>query len=243
MRPPIALLASSLVGLLLLLGLTASPSFATFEITSIECKEGVPTLCIEHNGALFEAKGTETYVGKLVAGTEALMSAKFGETEIHIVCTTDESIGEIKQTEPLVAAVTAQGVLKLGGCKLLEPLAAKCAVPESLTTNTLSGTVIDEMPVRQGVVKAAVGSTIIELEFKNATGGTCPATIKGVKRVAGEDTCETLEPEVDKVTQVGECLPAGSKLKLGENAAEFLCTAEVELSGGNKGAKWTVSLA
>ncbi len=237
------LLALGVLALTALGAALASTASASFTTTEIECKEAIPTLCLESNGKLFEAKGTETYSGKLVPGTEASLKSTIGEEEINVACTADASSGEIDQTEPLLKAVRSiKGVLKFSGCSLLGVLAKKCKVPATLTTTLLLGTVIDEMPINAGLVKPETGTTIIELALENNGAETCPATVKGTKRVAGEDLCTSAESEVDKVVHSGECVAAGSKLTFGEQPATFTCKAEVELSGGSKGKAWDVAL-
>lgn len=237
---PLFLAILALTALGVVLTTTASASFTT---TEIECKEGIPTLCLESSGKLFEAKGTETYTGKLVPETEASLKSKIGEEEINIACTADASSGEVDQTEPLLKAVRSiKGVLKFSGCSLLGALGKKCKVPATLTTTLLVGTVIDEMPISAGLVKPETGTSFIEIALENNGVETCPATVKGTKKVAGEDLCTITESEVDKTVHTGECVAAGSKLTFGEQPATFTCKAEVELSGGGKGKAWDVAL-
>ena len=135
--------------------------------------------------------------------------------------------------------MTGLGILHFGGCKLLAPLGEKCSIPASIETKTLSGTVLNEMPIKAGVVKAAEGEVIVELPF---TGEKCPATVKGKQPIRGEDLCIATEAEVDLRVHTGECTAEGSNLKLGANLATFEAKAEVEWSGLSKELKWDVAL-
>jgi hypothetical protein len=236
---------SLLLGLLMALCLSAPAASASFKVTEKACEGTIPTLCIEKEGTKksFEAEGTETYVGKLVAGTKASLKTMLGGEEIHIECGKDESTGQIVQLEPLVKAVESrEGVLHFSECSILGSLGKKCTVPPKLSTNNLLGITIDEMPLKAGIVRAESGTNIIVINFQNNGFEKCPATILGLHPVTGEDLCITSEAETPLVIHTGECTAEGSIGKLffaaAENPAVFEALAEVELSGGNKGAKW-----
>jgi hypothetical protein len=219
----------------------SSVAFATFEKTSIKCESGIPTACLAatEGGSKFEAKGKETYTGKLVPGTEASLDVP--SIALDILCKKDASTGEVEQTEPLVNAVVARnGILTFSECHIAGEVGTKCRVTEPIKTKPLKGTVIDEMPISAGTVEPETGKTIAEVEIGNQAGQTCPATIKGINPVKGSDLCVSAEAEVDKVVHTGECRPEGSKLEFGANRATFECRAEAELTSKSLG---DVSLA
>jgi len=231
------------IAALLAIGAIASTASAEFKFTELECtNEGIPTLCLEFGSKLFEAEGAETYLGKLTPGTIATFLALISEEDLEITCGKDESTGEIVQISPLVSAVTAKrGILKLSECRLIGTLGEKCKIPTEKATFDLEGTVINEMPIDAGVVKAESGSVIMEIPIQQRQG--CPATLIKTYRITGDDLCTAPEAEVDKVVHLGECSKEGSRsLLFDENEAIFECMAEVELSGANKGRKWDVSL-
>jgi hypothetical protein len=65
---------------------------------------GIPTFCLEQEGKLVEFTGTETYTGKLVAGTQATLLT-LTTVPTSVACAKDASAGNIVQPEPLVKAV------------------------------------------------------------------------------------------------------------------------------------------
>ncbi len=209
----------------------SSTALASFEKTGVKCEAGIPTLCLAatEGGALFEAKGSETYTGKLVVGTEALLAvASLG---LVIACNKDASTGEIEQSEPLIHAVIAKkGFLTFSECAVRGAHEKECKVVEPIKTKALKGAVIDEMPISAGTVEPETGTIITELEIGNQTGQLCPATIKGVNPVKGSDLCIGIEAEADKAVHTGECKAEGSKLEFGTNKATFECKTEGELT-------------
>jgi hypothetical protein len=227
-------LGGAIVGLTGIFAATAAQG--AFTITTKKCGEGIPTACIESEGKLFEAQGEETYTGKLQAKAEALMETKLGKSTILITCKTDKSEGVARQPEPSVKAVTGEGKLVFGGCTVSPK---NCKVSETLTTNMLTGTVADEMPIKSGTVKAASGSTIITIMFK---GEEC--LLKGAQAISGEDLCISMDAETDLSVHTGECLAEGSKLTFGSEATPVVFEAKVEgeFSGPNKEKKSDVSL-
>jgi hypothetical protein len=219
---------------LVLGAIVASSSFGAFTNSGIECtNEGIPTLCLEIEGKLFEALGTETYSGKKVASTAMhLEVSAIGSLE----CEKDDTTGVIVQEEPLVKAVFSRSsVLAFsGGCKLAGH--ATCKISEPITTANLEGTVFDEMPIKFGLVKTEVpGATIATITI---TGCEQEAIIK----ITGEDLGTGIESESYKAVHQGQSTAAGSELKDGTKQAFFVVTQEVELSGSNKGKNWAVVL-
>ncbi len=242
MSPARLALAAGLAMLIVAGGSAATSTAAVFETTSTECKgSGIPTLCIEKEGKLFEAKGKQSYSGKLVSGTKLIFTeAALG---LEIVCTEDISEGTVSQESPGVVAVVAFGVLRLKGCLLTAPstLAVKCVVPAENVTKELEGVTIDEMPISAGIAKPVSGTVIITVSFENKAGQTCPATVKGLRNVTGEDLCVSADSETDLEVHKGECKKEGSKLRFFEEPAALECQSEVSLVGLGK--KWDVTLA
>jgi hypothetical protein len=214
----------------------ATPAYAA------ECGgTGIPTFCLEEAGKLVEFAGSEKYTGQLVTGTVARFSVEGGPT---ITCHKDASKGEIVQPEPLVKPVVSKfGTLTFTECKVTNSAEteANCVIKEPIVTASLEGSVTDEVPIKDGVVKAETGSILATLTIKSAAGKTCIFAKEGQK-VSGEQLCTALEAETDKIAHRGTCNGEGSKLLYSEKPATFTSESEVELSGVNKGVKWDVSL-
>jgi len=172
---------------------------------------------------LRELVGEEEVTLKQNKTQEALLEAVLGET-VHIVCTeTKAKEGVVHQVEPLVKESFATGFVVFEGCALLEPLAAKCKVPATITTKALMvtpGAVLSEV-----IFKPKEGEIFTEIAF---SGEKCPATIKGTQPVKGKQKCTWTSTALAKTHEL-ECTEAGSELKLGGSAATFLDLAEVNL--------------
>ena len=218
---------------------------AGFVLTTIACETGLPSFCYENTESkkLFALEGEEPVLGSLVAGGETLFAEKFGEEEVHIACTATDFHGTAVQTKPLVQAGALHGVvLTFSGCSLLEPLGKKCSVPAEIKTNAMTGTLAEESPVAKVSISVTEGTTWFELAFGNKGVETCPAIIKGTKKVTGKVVCQNIEPEVAATEHEISCEPAGSELKLGENTCEFLMQVLVHFEHLT-GEKWDISLS
>jgi hypothetical protein len=221
--------AAFIANLVLAQGATA------FKSSGIECKnEGIPTLCLEEAGKLFEAEGTEPYVGKLAAGTKAIF--RVPGLGLRITCNNDASKGTIEQAAPLLTPVVSKnGELVFSSCQVVEP--SGCTISEPITVTRLEGLVTDEMPIKDGVIRHETENPLVTVKL---SGPEC--TQSGSFAISGEVLCLGVEAEVDKIIHRGECLAEGSKLTFAGKAAIFEVTAEVELAGINKGVKWDVTL-
>jgi hypothetical protein len=221
-RIKLAILAAFAVMAVFAVG--ASGASAAFTLSTATCPvAGAPTaLCDE----AFAFTGSESFTGSLVAGAETLLRAVFGETEVHIDCTSVTITG-IFTMNLLTGNVTLTAVITtFHGCKLLEPLGKKCTVSEELKTNSIKGAITS---ASEDTFEPETGTTFIELAFGNNGTETCPATIKGTKKVTGSQKCTNVEPEVFAVEKEISCLESGSSLKLGENTAEFKMPVKIHL--------------
>jgi hypothetical protein len=207
---------------------------AVFELTlsggvDVECTPKIPTVCEAEGGKNLELEGEEGFTIGLNGAGETLLEAIFGTEVVHITCTIVEGTGTLVQATPLTTAAAIKGlVIGFLGCALLEPLAKKCKVPEHLETVAIKGSFVDKDPVEEITFEPETGTTFIEIEFANST-ETCPATIKGLKKVTGTQKCKIESPEVAGTEHEISCLEGGSGLKLGENTAQFKLPALIKL--------------
>lgn len=222
--------------------LTASSAYAEFTLSGTECTSSLPTYCYEGElSKSFALKGEEQALGSLVLGTEALLTARFGESEVHIVCTSVVLRGILLQPEPLIEPAKIHGLtLAYSGCALLEPFAKKCSIPTELKTKELIGTFNKETPLSTLTLSPSAGTVWMGVEFKNVGTEVCPATVRGTKNIAGTQTCTAIESEVNMTEHELSCEPPGSKLTLGENALEFLLDGLVYLEHLTT-EKWSIS--
>lgn len=225
---------------------TSSASAAVFELTAEPCSgTGIVALCwdsVNKGTNLRELKGSQTFEAlKDVeeAGEESLLLTKLGELEVHIVCVDAHAEGTISQASPLVSTPTLSSPkIVFTECKLLETLGKKCKVPATLETKEITGTTPG---VGEVLFKPTVGTTFIEFEISNNGAEVCPATVKGVRKITGEQTCLWLELEVDLPEHLLFCPTEDSKLKFIEQPAELLLAVEVKLVGLVD--EWDVTLA
>jgi hypothetical protein len=214
----------------------SSASAVIFELTTVRCvaPEDTTTICwaLFTGEELFELKGEQSFTGEYSAeetGEENLLAAKFGEEEVHITCTGATSKGTVLQPKPLEVAPVIVGVVVSTGCKVLEPLGKKCDVPETLTTSEIEGVV---GPTDEEVVfspSPADLGVFIAITFTNNGTETCPAAIKGERKVTGSQACLWVKPTEDLEKHLLWCQTAGSKLKFSGNAAEFLQSQQITL--------------
>jgi hypothetical protein len=232
----IRLLMLSCMALLVVSAIGASSAFATFEKTAVECvTTGVPTVCLAESetGKLFEAKGTETILSSSIVTIKPSI-LKVASIGLEIECTSDGGEGEISQPEPLVKGYTLKKFfLTFKGCAVIGAHAAECKVVEPIKTKALAGTLSSENEIE---AKPESGTTFAEIEIGNKT-GTCPATIKGVNPVKGNQECSLPENKVDLKRHVLACAANGTsthktQLEFGSNLATFEGEASFEFTSG-----------
>jgi hypothetical protein len=215
---------------------SSSASAVVFELTTKPCLEPntTTTICwaLFEKEELFELKGEQSFTGTYsaeVTGEENLLAAKFGEEEVHIVCAGATSSGTVEQQKPLEVAPVIHGTLTSTGCKLLEPVAKKCAMSETLTTNEIEG-VVGASPEEVLFQPAPKDNGIfIVIAFANNGAEKCPTAIVGTQNVKGSQLCLWPHHEEDLQIQLLFCETAGSKLTLGGNKAEFLQAQDITL--------------
>jgi hypothetical protein len=227
---------------------TSSASAVVFELTDVPCIEPrtTTTICwaLFEKEELFELKGEQSFTATYsaeVSGEENLLAAKFGEEEVHVVCTGATSSGTVLQPKPLEVAPVWHLTLIMTGCKLLEPLGKKCKVSETLTTNEIEGVVgasSEEVLFQPGPTTAGL---FIGIAYSNNGSEKCPTAIVGTQNVKGSQICLWPHHEEDLQTQLLFCETTGSKLTIGGNRAEFLIAKEVTLVGLND--FWDIVLA
>jgi hypothetical protein len=217
------LLGGALLTLLVGNGYVFTSAASAGFILTINCRPfGIPTLCDEVGPEEYlEFEGEEFYLGSIAVLTETLIESKLGTEEAHVVCIgTIDVHGLLVQLKPLVVepSITAT-TIKFAGCSLLEPLGKKCSVSTELSTKELVGKFSGSPSTVLFAPKE--GTTVMELAFTNHGTETCPATIKGIKKLTGEQKCTNVSPETAATEHEIDCLESGSELKLAENAAEL----------------------
>jgi hypothetical protein len=227
---------------------SSSASAVVFTLTTKKCEAPTTTTTIcwalFEKEELFELEGEQSFTGTYsaeVAGEENLLAAKFGEEEVHILCTGATSSGTVLQPEPLKVAPVIHGELVSTGCTLLEPVGKKCSIPPTLTTNEIEGVAgasSEEVLFQPGPTD---GGIFIGIKFSNNGSEKCPTAIFGTQNVKGSQLCLWPHHEEDLQTQLLFCEAAGSTLTLGGNKAEFLQAQEITLVGLND--FWDIVLA
>ncbi|HTA36524.1 MAG TPA: hypothetical protein VK761_07400 [Solirubrobacteraceae bacterium] len=212
------------LGLLFLAALIdTNAASAAFVLTTNSCfGSGVVVLCDESSAL----EGTEEAIGHIVPGTETLVAAKVGTTELHVECTAIDWTSKVT-SRPLVAELTSTLTVVFSGCSLLEPLAKKCSVPAEMRTSKLVGTSNETSAV---TLAPESGTTFIEIEVSNGFGETCPATIKGKRKITGTQQCVNISPGTLATEKETECTEAGSSLTLSESPVEFKAFTDIHLS-------------
>jgi hypothetical protein len=110
----------------------------------------------------------------------------------------------------------------------------RCRAPTELKLNALKGEVAS---VAEDKCEPEAGTTLIEIALANNGAETCPATIKGTKKVTGPQKCTNSEPEVFAVEKEIGCLESGSNLKLGESTADLKMAITIHLTNGPENVK------
>ncbi len=191
----------------------SSTALATFEDTTVECPQagtGIPVLCLLT--PLKEAKGTETFTSVILSGSESLLAV--ASLELHIVCTVANDAGTIEQPEPLVKApLLMKTIITFKECEILNEgtakLGEKCEVQnKEIKTKEIDGEPLPTEP-EHIEFKPETGEIFTEITILNKTGQTCPATVKGVNPVKGEQLCTLLTNTEDAETHVLDCLEEG----------------------------------
>lgn len=226
----------------------ASAASATFTLVKEgkkeECVSGLPAICYEETAKLFEYFGEEEVTGTIVAGTESLLSAKFGALEIHITCTAISLPGgTFVQKEPLKVAASVKGKVQFTGCALLAPTNVKCKVPATLETKEILGTVLDEDPTSL-IEFVPTTQPFIIIKIENNGTEVCPATIRGEKEATGDVECEVATPSEAATSHNVHCLvtEAEELLLFGEQPAHFELLFTVKLKNLATD-KWDLVLA
>jgi len=225
----------------------ASSASAEFILTEAECGVGIPTLCYENiaNKKLFEFADGEELVGKAEPSTSRLLRAEFGGEPIKIECAAATipvpgMEAFVMQTNPLTTAPTMVLTIEFTGCKMVEGPTKKCTILEVIDTNKIEGTFPTEAEIKTTKFTPDGGTIFAAITFENNGTETCPATIKGEKKVKGKQTCNNITPGSDATVHLIECTTAGSELTFGENTAEFDATFEIELK--NTTDPWSIQL-
>ncbi len=207
------LLFLSSMAVMVVAAVGSSTALAAFEDTTVECPQagtGIPVLCLL--SPLKEAKGTETFTSTILSGSEALLQV--ASLEFHIVCTVANGAGTIEQPEPLVKApLIMKNTLTFKECEILNEgtakLGEKCEVQnKEIKTKEIDGETLSTEP-QHLEFKPETGEVFTEISIGNKTGQTCPAFIKGLIPVKGEQLCTLLTNTEDAETHVLDCLEEG----------------------------------
>ncbi|HWX44075.1 MAG TPA: hypothetical protein VNY52_02000 [Solirubrobacteraceae bacterium] len=201
------------------LGMVAStPALAVpeFEV----CEEGGTEKWENHECNSGQGKGPWSFLkitkSYTVEGTSAVstLKSKIGKEEIIIECKKDKFTGSIEPAGKTKGKVTFESctVKKPGGCTV--------EIPSFEVTDQLVGKE-DEFKPTKGEKKEVFVEIVI---------GTC--VLKGTYQIKGIQKCELPSGETGKVEHEIVCTPAGGKLTLGKEKADFESTLKVKLTNG-----------
>jgi hypothetical protein len=234
------------LGVLVVFAISAvatSSASATFSLETTACGTGtIVNLCwesAEKGASLKQLKGEEEFLILLASG-DVHLTATLGTLVVEILCkdtigltggATEDEFLLILQPSPLVANSTIDATLLFIECTLEGALGVKCLVPVEKETFELSGTV-EEGSENNILFKPVVaGGPFIEIPFTNNTPETCPATIKGTKKVTGEQLCtwSTTEKPVLEDLEEHLLVCGASELLFAEQPATFTADYEIAL--------------
>jgi hypothetical protein len=233
-------------------GVAASTASAAFVLKETACGSGsIVNLCwetAEKGTSLKQLSGEEEFLILLASGGVTL-KATLGGSVVEIKCNdtigfrttkeVEEGLPEdfallILQPEPLIANSTIDATLLFIECKLEKELGTLCVVPTEKETAALVGTV--EENENNILFKPVSGTIFIEIPFSNNGSNTCPSTIKGTKKVTGEQLCTwdtVLWPVLEDLEQhlliCKENVTTPPELQFAEQAAAFEADYEIAL--------------
>jgi hypothetical protein len=213
---------------------------ASFSLTFTSCTGTVTTLCYATNeedvGELFELSGREAASGtsEILGG---LFRSTFGAEELLIECTGSAFEGlELVQSEPLVVTPTADASgLHFTGCTVTGFLGKRCKIAKEL----LSPALIGSFSGPESIWLRSLSGTFLEILFENNGTETCPVTVRGLKKITGEQQCLLSSPSQDQKLHQLECVATGSFLLLNERFVEFEANFATALSTTTD--PWSVS--
>ncbi len=208
----IRLLFMSSMAVMVVGAVGSSTAMATFE-EGVECSQtgtGIPVLCLLT--PLKEAKGTETFTSTILSGSESLLEV--ASVEFHIVCKVANDEGTIEQPEPLVKApLFMKTKIKFKECEILNEGTAKLGEKCEVTNKEIETREIDGEPLptepQHLEFKPETGTAFAEISIGNKPGQSCPATIRGINPISGEQLCILLANTEDAETHVLDCLEEG----------------------------------
>ncbi len=245
-RIRISVLAAAAFAVMAMSAIAAQSASATFVLVEKECGPGLPALCENVGGILWEWTGKEKVTGTLETTKENKLKANLGE-EVILKSSSAALTAEVDNGKPLegTAATITGLVIEFKGVKITGNAAVvkKCKIAsEIVLTKPLKGTFEDADPVAKTHFEPENAEKIFaEFEFINNGAETCPATIKGVRKVKGKQLVTNITPETHATVHLLEATEAQSELTIGENAATFEGTFEVKLE--NQTAEWDIALA
>jgi hypothetical protein len=218
-------------------GVAASTASAEFKLETTACGSGtIVNLCwesAEKGTSLKQLKGEEEFLILLASGAITLTTLTLGT----IACkdtiglsggTTEDEFLLFLQPEPLVANYTIDATLLFIECDLLGEIGTLCVVPIEKETTEITGTVEES---ENNILFKAVSGVFIEFPLSNNGSNTCPATLKGTKKVTGEQLCtwSTVEKPVLEDVEEHLLVCGASELLFGEQAATFEADYEIAM--------------
>jgi hypothetical protein len=222
-------------------GVAASTASAEFKLETTACGSGtIVNLCwetAEKGTSLKQLKGEEEFLILLASGA-VTVTATLGAQKVEIACkdtiglsggTTEDEFLLFLQPEPLVANYTIDATLLFIECKLEGELGTKCKVPVEKETSALVGTVTEnESDI---LFKPTSGTTWIEIPLENNPPNTCPATVKGTRKITGEQLCTWSSTEKPVLEDLEEHLLVcgASELLLAEQPLTVAASYEIAL--------------
>lgn len=199
------------------------PGGSTWKFTSSStCYAGTP----EVTNGTWEREDLATGTSVTGLGLLSLLISKLSGTSILIHCP-DADLSGTLGSNGLISGI----IIAYLNCAILGNWAPKCEVSPTLTTNKLMGTATSSG--RQEITFEPEEANFIEIVIKTKSGQTC--SIANTYPIKGTQKCEmdTSEKEASegKTSHEVICTNAGSKLKLGPEAATYLGNAMVEMAG------------
>jgi hypothetical protein len=180
------------------------------------------------NGQAMTA-GEVQAVAEAATVTSALtVKASFGGSELKLECKTLNAKGAtIKGQEGLGEAE----VLRFSACEVAGPFASKCEVSGKEFS---TGAVISKLEGGESAFKDKLapksGTTLASLSFLNKGSEVCPPYLRGVRNLTGSVTANIPLAGTEQTHHALEFTAAsGTSIKLGENTAELVGSAEIEL--------------
>jgi hypothetical protein len=205
-------------------------------LTAHECLAAVGTSTEYTSGSCTTAGAGGFHTVPLSAGKHKIKVTRAGtgvstlavtvsEVKFKISCTGESGSGEIENTGTGTGSqIIGSGiVVSYEGCTVVEPAGKGCAVPSTITTNSMNA----ETP--KETMKTVYSPTTGETFFTIVVSGCTAEALNGSKPVTGTEASivETATPKVQEFTA-----SSGSALKIGGSAATLISSNGTDTTDG-----------